>query len=42
LLPAGQFYIQKPVCIVWVTSIYVKKAFDALVKLRLIVVEEED
>ena len=30
LLPAGQFYIQKPVCIVWVTSIYAKKAFDAL------------
>jgi len=41
LFPTGEFYIQKSVCVVQIAAIHTKKAFDALVELRLIVVEEE-
>ena len=41
LLPAGQFYIQKTVCVVSIAAIHTEKGFDALVKLQLVVVEKE-
>ena len=38
LLPAGQFYIYKSVCVVQIAAIHAEKVFDALIKLRLVVV----
>ena len=36
-----RLYIYKTVCVIQIAAIYTKKAFDTLVKLRLVVVQEE-
>ena len=41
LFPAGELYIYKTVCIVQIAAIHTPKAFDALIELWLIMVEEE-
>ena len=41
LLPAGEFYIYKSVCVVQIAAVHTEKVFDALVELRLVVVQEE-
>ena len=41
LLPAGEFYIQKTFCVVQIAAIHTEKGFDALVELRLVVVQKE-
>ena len=41
LLPAGELYIYKSVCVVQIAAIHTEKVFDALVKLRFVVVEKE-
>ena len=41
LLPAGELYIYKSVCVVQIAAVHTEKVFDALVKLWLIVVQEE-
>ena len=41
LLPAGELYIYKSVCVVQIAAIHAEKAFDALVELRLVIVKEE-
>ena len=41
LLPAGEFYIQQTFCVVQIAAIHTEKGFDALVELRLVVVQKE-
>ena len=38
LFPAGELYIYKSVCVVQIAAIHTENVFDALVKLRLVVV----
>ena len=42
LLPAVELYIYKSVCVVQIAAIHTEKCFDALVELRLIMVQEGD
>ena len=41
LLPAGELYIDKSVCVVQIAAVHTEKAFDALVELRFVVVQKE-
>ena len=41
LLPAGELYIYKSVCVVQIAAIHAKKALDTLIKLRFVVMEKE-
>ena len=41
LLPAGDLYIDKSVCVVQIAAVHTEKAFDALVELRFVVVQKE-
>ena len=41
LFPAGELYIYKTVCVIQIAAIHTEKALDALVELRLVVVQEE-
>ena len=40
-LPAGKFYIQKTLWVILIAAVYAKKAFDAIVKLWLVMVQEK-
>ena len=37
LLPAGELYIYKSVCVVQITAVHAEKALDALIKMRFVV-----